>query len=62
MPYTSHNGRGDILVAIKVVTPTNLTDRQEELLREFERAGDESAPTKIKSSRVARLARPWGLD
>lgn len=61
MPYTSHNGRGDILVAIKVVTPTNLTDRQEELLREFERAGDESALDKIKSM-GRKIGKAMGLD
>ena len=36
--------RGDMMVEIVVETPVNLTKRQEELLREFEKAsGDESA-------------------
>lgn len=37
-----HGGaRGDLFAEIVVETPQNLTKRQEELLREFDRAGDE---------------------
>lgn len=35
-------GRGDQLVRVKVVTPTRLTDKQKELLREFARIGKEN--------------------
>ncbi len=34
--------RGDMFVQVQVETPVNLTKRQQELLREFEKAGDDS--------------------
>lgn len=37
-------GRGDQYVSVRVVTPTRLTSRQKELLREFARAGGDGAP------------------
>ncbi len=38
--------KGDEHVIIKVVTPTNLTERQKELLREFEAlSGEKNAPS-----------------
>lgn len=37
-------GRGDQYVTVRVVTPTRLTPRQKELLREFARAGGDEAP------------------
>ena len=37
--------RGDMFVEAIVETPVNLTKRQQELLREFEKAGDKPAPT-----------------
>ena len=37
-------GRGDQYVSVRVVTPTRLTSRQKELLREFARAGGDDAP------------------
>ena len=41
----SGKGRGDQMVTIACETPTNLTERQEELLREFaEIAGDTVQP------------------
>ena len=38
---------GDLLVEILVKTPTNLSARQEELLREFESSAEESIGDKI---------------
>ncbi len=35
VPYLRGSGKGDMIVDIHVVTPTNLTKRQTELLREF---------------------------
>jgi molecular chaperone DnaJ len=35
VPYLRGNGRGDQHVKVRVVTPTKLTERQKELLREF---------------------------
>lgn len=39
-------GRGDFLIEIHVETPTKITPKQEELLREFARLGGEEAPPK----------------
>lgn len=35
VPYLRGHGRGDMIIEIKVVTPTKLTKRQKELLKEF---------------------------
>ena len=35
MPYLRHKRRGDLYIEIFVETPTNLTERQRELLQEF---------------------------
>lgn len=35
VPYLKRTGRGDLLVVIKVVVPTNLNDKQKGLLRDF---------------------------
>ena len=37
-------GRGDQYISVRVVTPTRLSARQKELLREFVRAGGDDAP------------------
>lgn len=49
MPYPGRSSRGDLLVEVVVVTPTHLSARQEELLREFEEAGDDSILSKTKN-------------
>lgn len=46
IPHLDRRGRGDEYVVVKVVTPTNLSRKEKELLREFEKmrrrsAGDE---------------------
>jgi len=35
LPFPNRSGCGDLLVEIKVLTPTSLSTRQEEILREF---------------------------
>jgi molecular chaperone DnaJ len=35
VPYLRRNGRGDQLVVVRVLTPTRLTPKQKELLREL---------------------------
>lgn len=50
LPYPGRNQRGDLLVALKVLTPTKLNAKQEELLREFEKAGDKSFLGKLKDA------------
>lgn len=47
LPYVGQKRTGDLLVEIIVVTPTNLSGRQEELLREFEASADDSISEKI---------------
>ena len=49
------HARGDMFVEIVVETPINLTKRQQELLREFEKAG-ETTPT--STSRNPRASSP----
>lgn len=61
MPYPGRKQRGDLLVAVKVVTPTRLNARQEELLREFERAGEETPLQKVKSA-ARKIGKAMGLD
>lgn len=61
MPYPGRKQRGDLLVAVKVLTPTRLSARQEELLREFERAGEETPLDKVKSA-ARKIGKAMGLD
>lgn len=44
MPHPGRSQRGDMLVEVRVRTPTKLTERQIELLREFESLDDEDGP------------------
>ena len=49
IPYLQRNGRGDLLVNIQVVSPTNLTERQRELFLELaETLGKEIKPQENK--------------
>ncbi|HPT83272.1 MAG TPA: molecular chaperone DnaJ [Limnochordia bacterium] len=48
IPHLRGPGRGDQLVHVKVVTPTKLTAKQKELLREFAKAGGDSPPDENK--------------
>lgn len=61
LPFIGQKRVGDLLVEIKVVTPTNLSTKQQELLREFERAGEDRPMEKIK--KVARkLGQAMGME
>ncbi len=51
VPRVRGQGRGDLLVRVKVVTPSRLTPRQRELLQEFARAGSEDGGVKSFFSR-----------
>ncbi|WP_333871382.1 DnaJ C-terminal domain-containing protein, partial [Desulforamulus putei] len=44
IPYLNGSGRGDQHVRVKVVTPTKLSEKQKELLREFARLSGEKPP------------------
>lgn len=50
MSIMSSDKRGDLFVILKVVTPTNLTTRQKELLEEFrDLSGDDNCQPEIKT-------------
>jgi molecular chaperone DnaJ len=55
MPSLRGGGQGDMYIELAVETPVNLTSRQKELLREFEKLSEENNPessnffTKVKS-------------
>ena len=51
-------GKGDQLVKVKVVTPTNLTERQKELLREFASISGQSVDDH-KDSLFAKVKRAF---
>lgn len=61
MPYPGSKKRGDLLVSVKVLTPTNLNERQINLLKEFEKAGDEGAFATIKKA-AKKIGKAMGLD
>ena len=61
MPYPGRSNRGDLLVEVKVLTPTRVSDKQAELLREFERLESESPLDKVKNL-GKKLSKKMGLD
>ncbi len=48
VPYIGENKRGDLLVQVNVRTPTNLTRKQEELLREFDKIEKKKTKNRVK--------------
>lgn len=58
MPGLQGRGRGDMYVDIHVETPSNLTSRQKELLKEFEAAGKNQNPE--SDSFVKRIKKMFG--
>lgn len=48
LPVPGSNRHGDLLVEITVVTPRNVSKKQEELLREFEQLDAQKPMTKVK--------------
>lgn len=61
LPYPGRSMRGDLIIEVLVRTPTNLTQRQEELLREFEAAGDESFIHKASEKAKKASKKLFGL-
>jgi molecular chaperone DnaJ len=49
LPHPSGGRKGDLLIEIKVETPTSLSSKQEELLREFAKLEDEKPLKKAKN-------------
>jgi molecular chaperone DnaJ len=52
LPHLNGRGRGDQLVRVFIDVPSKLTDRQKELLREFERIELEKSGKKTFFDRV----------
>ena len=57
MPFVNGRGRGDLIVELTVVTPEDLSDEEEELLRKFAELRAEAVAepeegflTKVKSA------------
>ena len=57
VPHVRGGGRGDQIAHVVVRTPTRLTERQEELLREFASLSGESASVTQRTSLFTRIAR-----
>ena len=57
VPHVRGGGRGDQIAHVVVRTPTRLTERQEELLREFAALNGESVSVTQRSSLFTRIAR-----
>jgi molecular chaperone DnaJ len=57
MPGLRGGGYGDMLIELAVETPVNLTSRQKELLREFEKLSEENNPE--SSSFFSRVKNFW---
>lgn len=49
LPVPGTSRKGDLLVEVTVVTPKNLSKKQEELLREFEKLDEQKPMEKVKS-------------
>ncbi len=62
MPILGRDKRGDLLVEVKILTPTRISEKQEELLREYEKhAPDEGVMHKLKKA-TKKAAKVMGLD
>lgn len=60
LPWLDRKRTGDLLVEVRVKTPVKLTARQEELLREFEKAGEARPLEKVKRA-AKRLGKAMGV-
>lgn len=61
LPYPGRNRRGDILIEIKVLTPTHITKKQEELLLEFASISEKNPIEKVKKA-AKKIGKAMGLD
>jgi molecular chaperone DnaJ len=61
LPYLGHHQKGDLLVEVRVLTPTSLSKKQEELLREFAKLEEGKPFEKVK--KVARkIGKAMGME
>lgn len=61
LPYPGRKDSGDLLVEIKVVTPTKINQRQEELLREFAELEGQKTMAKAKKI-IKKVGKAMGID
>lgn len=61
MPFLGQNRIGDLLVEIIILTPLDLSARQEELLREFEALEDKSTLDRVKNM-AKKFGKAMGID
>jgi molecular chaperone DnaJ len=61
LPFPGRNTSGDLLVAVRVLTPTRLSSRQEEVLREFASLESKKPFTKAKKI-IKQVGKAMGLD
>ena len=61
MPYPGRQARGDLLVEVRVLTPTRLSKEQEDLLRQFAAAGEKTPLAKGKKA-AKKIGKAMGLD
>lgn len=61
LPFPGRKEQGDLLVEIKVVTPTGINLRQEELLREFAEIEGKKPITKAKKI-IKKVGKAMGID
>ena len=61
LPVVNTSRMGDLLVEVKVLTPTRLSSRQEELLREFVTAEEDKPLNKAKKV-IKNVGKAMGLD
>lgn len=61
LPFPNRNGSGDLLVEVRVLTPTRLSARQEELLREFADL-DAKKPLNKAKKIMEKVGKAMGID
>jgi molecular chaperone DnaJ len=61
LPFPNRGGSGDLLVEVKVLTPTRLSTRQEEILREFAEL-DEKKPLNKAKKIMEKVGKAMGID
>lgn len=62
MPYLGQHYCGDLLVEVKVLTPTRINERQEELLREFEQLAQDNGPLGKVKNMARKFGKAMGLE
>lgn len=61
LPYPGRNAVGDLLVEVRVLTPTRINAEQEELLRKFEEIDSKKTLTKAKKI-MKKVGKAMGID